>query len=460
MIGKIAHLAPFLVGLFATGAWVRSLEVMPFWSWSRAKLDHLRRQGDAYDTVFLGSSRMHYGIEPSTFDAATAEVGRPTKSFNAALSGMRMHDTLLMGEWLLSNKPANVNHLVVELHGFEQSIRGEQWLTDQDFEMHSPEVLGMRLRSLWVSRQPASQRIPQFGYVLIHTLCNALRVGQGVRILNDRAALTKGWSMPGAGPVKDAGWEAIERAALPHQRQYHDEFTATQRPFEAAVATRLAEPIPEWARGGWRADVILVFAERATAAGVATTFVVMPSVGTDFLGRDEVDSLRGKVRLLEFDFPLTNRSMYEPEYYYDPSHLTTEGARTFSRKLAKHLVAPAAAPTIDVLSERAVTLAARWDPEQPGSVVCSATNLPFLGDAVLMIADRRGAAPVGENLAVGVALPPLAQKSLPRTGLATAAGIVASDKLPTDRPLFVQVGIVHTTGVIALSDVVELAPPK
>lgn len=458
MARALLHVGAFLIGATLAATALRQLDAVPFWSWSSDKAQHLLTHGLDHDTVFLGSSRMHYGLQPEVFDRTMAEHGEPTRSFNAALSGLRTHDTIRFGEWLLENRPATLRRLVVELHDFHQAIRGEQWLSDQELEMHPPSLLACRLQSLWVSRQPVGERLAQLGYLLVHTLGNALNVGQGPRIVDDLVRLGGGRPVRRARPVADLGWKAVEAGRLPHMLAEHEAFVRSPEVFEERLIGRIADPVPAALRGGFRADAILDFAARAERQGVAVVFVVMPVVRSDLHGRDQLPELAGKVRVLTFDEPLRHRSLYEPEHFHDPSHLSTTGAEWFSRRLADHLSSrPPATP--DLLSRHSVVLTARWSETTPRALQLRAAHLPFLGEAIVMIATARGSAVVGPSLELGIALPAVVQRRLQRTGPSTAAADLSREAIPTGGECFAQLGVLHEGAVIALSAVVPFVGP-
>jgi hypothetical protein len=458
MVKPLLHTCLFGLGMAGVAAGLGRLDTIPFWSWSIDKIQHLRSRPADYDTVFLGSSRIHYGLQPEVFDAAMREQGTSTRSFNAALSGLRTHDTLRLGEWLLAEPPPSLRRLIVELHDFDQSIRGEQWLSDQELEMHPPSLLACRLQSLWVSRQPAGQRLGQLGYLLLHTLGNALHVGQGPRIVADRLAIAQGRTPQRGRPVANGGWSAVDAVQLPHMVAQHEAFVRSPEVFEERLRNRIAEPIPDWSRGGFRADAIAAFAALAASRGIETVFVVMPTMTTDFRGRDQVQELHGKARVLAFDNPLQHRSIYDPAHFHDPSHLSTAGAAWFSRRLAANLADAPAAP--DLLSAEPIEVTVDRDPMRPDTVTCRAANLPFLGDALVMVARSQGSTPLGGSLALGLAMPIAAQTRLQRSGTRTATGNLQGDDLAGDGPWFAQLGVLHAGVVIALSPVVEFRGPN
>lgn len=52
------------------------------------KLDFLRAHADAYDVILIGSSRVHYDIDPAVLDRSLAEAGCPVRVFNLGVQGL------------------------------------------------------------------------------------------------------------------------------------------------------------------------------------------------------------------------------------------------------------------------------------------------------------------------------------------------------------------------------------
>src|SRR5213078_5314247 len=53
-----------------------------------SKLRFFATHKDEFDTIFVGSSRIHNGVAPSIFDQVLAENGIPSRTFNFGGSGM------------------------------------------------------------------------------------------------------------------------------------------------------------------------------------------------------------------------------------------------------------------------------------------------------------------------------------------------------------------------------------
>jgi hypothetical protein len=457
----VLHLSLFLAGMTFIVVNLHDVEPLPFWSWSRNKVNWVQEHGEEYDTMFFGSSRMHYGLRPDVFDARMAELGTPTKSFNFALSGLRMHDVAHMLDWVVAHKPSTLKRAVIELHSFEQNIRGEQWFSDQDLEMHSPDVFWTRMQSVAISNTPTIDKAKQAQYVLMHSASNALRLGQGGRITQDWIARANGERLPKAYDVEDRGWQSVATVTLPHMVKEHEEFPSMRERFERQLSWKaLKAPMP-FLDGGFNAAAIRKQAAMLRAVGIEPIYVVMPTYSTDFYGRDGVADIAKEVRVLELDDPAPNRPLYDWSDYYDASHLNADGAAAFSRYLAERIVeveplplgaspAPHLAPAI------APTLAAAWSADGQ-QLQLSADGLPFVGDVVVQFGDA-GAKAVDGSVALAVAQPPKAVVPLVRELLYRAAASVPVANVPAGEAITLQLVTTFEGKVLAVSAPIKLAP--
>jgi hypothetical protein len=69
---------------------------------------------DDYDALFIGSSRIYHGINPTVFDEITAAAGIPTRSFNFGLDGMFPPENAYVFERLAALRPKNLRWVFVE----------------------------------------------------------------------------------------------------------------------------------------------------------------------------------------------------------------------------------------------------------------------------------------------------------------------------------------------------------
>jgi hypothetical protein len=457
----VLHLSLFLAGMAFIVANLHDVEPLPFWSWSRNKVNWVTEHGEEYDTLFFGSSRMHYGLKPDVFDARMAELGTPTKSFNFALSGLRMHDVVHMLDWVVAHKPTSLKRAVIELHSFEQNIRGHQWFSDQDLEMHSPDVFWTRMQSVAISNTPSIDKAKQAQYVLMHSVSNALRLGQGGRITQDWIARSNGERLPKAYDVEGRGWQSVATVQLDHMIQASKDFPSQREHFERQLSWKATKAHMPGLVGGFNAAAIRKQASMLRAAGIEPIYVVMPTYSTDFYGRDGVAEVAKEVRVLELDDPAPNRPLYDWSGYYDASHLNADGATAFSRYLAERIVEVeplplGASPSPHLVSAIAPTLAVAWSADGQ-QLQLSADGLPFVGDVVVQCGDAR-AQPVDGGLELAVAQPPRAVVPLVRELLYRAAASVPAANVPAGEAITLQLVTTFEGKVIAVSAPRKLAP--
>ena len=192
---------------------------------------------------------------------------------------------------------------------------------------------------MWLTRDGMWERFEDAYFVCIHTLANALRVGQGTRIVDDLLVRAQG-RVPGGGAAeRDEGWENVDSAlALPHRRRQHEAWRAD--PARAAnllreKRDRLRRPPPD---GQFNHAALQAQAERLRAVGIEPIFVVMPSYNVGWLGRGGMARAARAVRLLDMDDPDRFPTVFEFDRWFDNDHLRLDGATAFSRRLAECLV--------------------------------------------------------------------------------------------------------------------------
>ena len=336
---KFLHLALFAVGLLGTAAAIRHVDALPFWSWIRPKLLHVQQTLGDHDTLFFGSSRIHYGLLPSAFDAQMAALGRPTKSFNCGLSGARPHDFNVVLDWVLAQNPRTLKRAVVELHAWcrPRPTPDRNWMTDQEVEAHTLAELPRRVRSTWLATMDAGAKASNLYGVVTHTLANLFRIGQGPRLLDDLLAAGRGQVKRGA-TFADAGYDNPELSTMDSMKSAHAEWLANAARRDSLFALISQDEPAAELRGGFDLQSARGLAARLRAVGIEPLFVVMPSFAGNFNGRDGVSELAREEIVLALDRPRDHPSLFGFEWWQDQSHMTRAGAERFSRYLADQLV--------------------------------------------------------------------------------------------------------------------------
>ncbi len=369
---RILHSALFVAGLLGVAALLRSVDTIPFWSWTRDEIVHVATGDADCDTLLLGSSRIHYGIQPQAFDARMAELGMPTKSWNLAFCGMRSHDSAALLDWILEHKPKGLKRVLVELHSFDQKVRGGDWMTDMQVEMHTPGQLLPRVRSILLSNHSLPEKLQQFGYVALHTLSNALRAGQGLRLLDDQLADAPAARLDRRSLAR-RGWRpnGEDTAHSPQADAEHAEFLQNGEKYARIAREKTDDPCRPFLRGGFNLEAFAHQVESARRAGVEILFVVMPPFGYSFRGRDGVDAAARLATVIELDRFADHPELTDLSLYHDQSHLNSQGALAVSRLLAEETAralaeatapAPASAPTLTAQWQTTPSLRLRTRP--------------------------------------------------------------------------------------------------
>ena len=338
MLKRILHSALFLAGLLGTAVLIRSADALPFWSWARGKMGSLQAALDGYDTIVFGSSRVDYGFVPEEFDARMKELGFASRSFNGAVAGTRLHDFIVVIDWVLSQRPKNLKRVIVELHSCDVRSEGLNWMSDQILEMHDPAELPSRLRSTMLSNATLGEKCGEAYSHVIHSVTNGLRIGQGTRILSDLCKRLRGDPLLPR-MVKRHGYQCVEDIDEPYLRRRHKEFVDDPKAADWVVAEKSADIAPPRLRGGFDHAALRALSARLQAAGVEPIFVVMPSFSAGFYGRDVVAEVARDDIVLELDKPLEHPTLLPRELWYDSTHMSRGGAIFFSRYLADQMVA-------------------------------------------------------------------------------------------------------------------------
>ena len=125
----LACLVVCVIGLLV-GRWIidSGISLRPEGRLVRGKSSYLkvlsfRETKDEYDVVFLGSSRVQRGIHPEDFDARMEELGRPVRSFNFGLGGIRFPETVYWVDWILAQRPEKLRWFFIELQPIEHWIQ-------------------------------------------------------------------------------------------------------------------------------------------------------------------------------------------------------------------------------------------------------------------------------------------------------------------------------------------------
>ncbi|MCA8967578.1 MAG: hypothetical protein KDC48_22045 [Planctomycetes bacterium] len=337
MSRRLLHITLFATGLLATSWLIRAADRLPFWSLTRPNAAALEARIDEVDTLFLGSSRIYRGINPIVFDAQMAALGAPTSSFNMGQPGTKMYDTCRVVDWLLARRPAKLARVFIEIDSYVTHSRSSHWMSRLMIETHEPSHFAARLRSVLLTSRPVLVKLELIGFAAAHTIVNALRIGQGVRILDDWCRHWSGQAPSRFEPMPERGFEPLgPTSRLSEQRRsQHEEWRAEPDAAAELLSQKRANPIPAYARGGFDRESFLDQTRALEAAGIEVVYVIMPSYAVHLQGRDGVEEILDQATVLSFEDPDEYAELYEFDHCFDQGHMVRSGAELFSRLLAR-----------------------------------------------------------------------------------------------------------------------------
>ena len=338
------------------------------------KLEYWRAHGREYDTLFLGSSHVLRAFVPAEFDRAAGESGLQTRSFNFGLQAVNLlEQRYLLGE-------------ILDAHsGLERVFFEYQWLTPQidpqnafnprtvywhdagtttlavQRALHWGAVLGDEFAYF---EDPAQQHsifsvaerlVPAGMHVaeehLEHCLTERLMLGRGKDVLKGLLGREHGQTArfrEGDGYIsleEDERTLAAQGEARNTYSVRRERFLANQaaylRDVDALDAAEQSFGDGEWVEAGLaRVDdfeLIARIAEETRARGVEFVLVILPSQSANRRFEERLQEELGYL-VLRYNLPERYPPLYDVAMRYDSGHLSAEGARYFSRILARDYV--------------------------------------------------------------------------------------------------------------------------
>lgn len=332
-----ALLAVGLAGFAAVAGAVQRAVPWPAVLDLRWKVESYLRQADAFDLVFLGSSRLQSGISPLAFDAALAERGTVLKSFNLAVGGMGMFELDYLIGRLLDRGRTRPCWLVVEWQEWDVGeVQGNSILSERSVYWHDLEHTLLALEG--VRRKPWSLR-ERWPLARDHL-----------------AALALKWSSHGRGPetVRWLVQRALGRRAGP-SRPIYDERGYAARDEGRESERHVARSPQQWSRllstidevnGGpdnaarFNFPALRRQIGRIAGAGITPIFLVPPVVKpTPLAYQFEAEGLLPA--LAGFNRPAVYPDLYDIRAHPDVDHLNHLGAERLSRTFADWFAARA-----------------------------------------------------------------------------------------------------------------------
>ncbi len=160
MLRSALHLGIFGAALALTAAGLSGLTLPPGDAIVDGKLAWWRAHAAEYDTLIIGTSRLYHGVIPEILDATAAARGRPIRSFNLAVDGLRPPEDDFVLEKALAAPRLKLRWVIVECNELKLQVTDQEHESARDIYWHDLP----RLRILW---RRIDRRHPQHGDILL-----------------------------------------------------------------------------------------------------------------------------------------------------------------------------------------------------------------------------------------------------------------------------------------------------
>jgi hypothetical protein len=292
-----------------------------------AKIQFIQDHGDEIDTLFIGSSRVYHGVNPSIFDVTTAAAGLPTHSYNFGVDAMLPPETFYVVDQILAAKPRKLRWVFIELEDVQVAVSQEHARTQRALSWHdwprtwivARKLLNLDVHEKWKRKRKSILRnqdaLATHFSLLLKRFANTGRVFDLTR-----------W-YPEEEDASQLEYEPKGDGYAPAMAPMDDERRAR---FEAWVASDPASAKPrEIDRYGDRA--FRDYVEKFRSIGVTAIFFVTPGstafVPSRFIGAQPA-------AVMAFNDARAFPSLYLPSSRIDEAHLNATGADEFTRLLA------------------------------------------------------------------------------------------------------------------------------
>ena len=300
-----------------------------------AKLKFFAQHKDEFDTLFVGTSSIHYAVSPEIFDRTTRESGLATRSFNFGIDAMHPPENLYVLEQILETKPRNLKWIFLETADIETKLH-KVLGTERAVHWHDWPRTALALRKALNPRGNAKW------YIQISRLWKARRDFVAHLKLFAQRFANVGRAIELLSPQKDD--QKAEAELGPRRDGYRLAGGAMSAQNAASFEKRLAQeaaqarpkPLDPYADEAYRES-----AQQIRAVGAAPFFVVTPVI---FQAQVSFRSSPPPGPLLSFNDAAKYPMLFQTEFRIDDAHLTTEGAEEFTRLLALEFVRRARQP--------------------------------------------------------------------------------------------------------------------
>jgi len=339
------------------------------------KLEYWRAHASEYDTVFLGSSHVFRACVPAEFDRASAGFALSTHSFNFGVQAVHLLEQRYLLRQILVARP-ELARVFFEYQWLTPQLDPQNAFNPRTVYWHDAETtqLAMERASHWGAElgdafafveaeneahsvftvldralPPGTRAAEQHAQ---HWLTNLFFIGRGKDVLRGVLGRQHGQTARYRAQHGYLSLEEDDRQLAAGDTQNGDvqnsyrarreRFLADQAGYRRALdeldAAEQSFGDAEWVNGELtRVDdfvLIAAIAAETRARGVEFVLVILPSQSANRPFEERLMEELGSL-VLRYNLPERYPALYDPANRWDSGHLSEEGARHFSRILAR-----------------------------------------------------------------------------------------------------------------------------
>jgi len=311
------------------------------------KLAHLARQGDDYDVIFIGSSRVYFQIIPSIFDRTAAGRGLAVRSFNAGVAAMTPPEDGYFMDQILRRPHRRLRWVFIEVmdvrprsdprfgtarftywHDWERTSLLGKYFLRQCITIHnsSPKL---SISSAWIQAQAYGNALSRWMTNLGLFAENFTDLGRGGALLDQKtnSPRVQQDQKHGAEEVGD-GWifpKRDQRMTKETLADYMSAYTSLQQtPHRFDTGDEVSE------------EALRTMMAKLVKNGVTPVMIIPPTVvpkrffPTGSTARSQV--------MMDFSDPQKYPELFTPDNRLDQMHLNAAGSEIFTTALALRFV--------------------------------------------------------------------------------------------------------------------------
>jgi len=312
---------------------LRAVTPMPQMAVLSDKLDAWKASAADYNTVFIGTSRTFYHVDPAAVDAAAALAGCPdVRAFNFGVFGLTGPEMDWLADEILSAPGANLRTVVLE-DPLPQPRHMDDTTNERARWFHGPAYWSGALANIESYPESLPKRIFRTGIFTYGAAFDLSGAGLGASLVFPPA-------MPGETEPLDLsrrGYEPLGSVPTDNIVARRQDFLNNPGGFDSALA-RYGAPSDEAVEA--RAAYIARRLKAIAARGVEAAFYVSPDLAeldrTPRTG-EVVRALDPSLTVLNYNRPDQYKDLFERDVWHDFSHLLPQGAERLSAHIGADL---------------------------------------------------------------------------------------------------------------------------